>query len=284
MKKKKYVFKKTHEVDKEEFAALVLAAKGGRTMKDFADECGANPSTFTRIVQKANKGASSTDLIEAIAEHADPKSGVTVEKLAKANGYTATKDIGLIIDRANAPINSERLLRDVLTQELLDRNQTFRMGSIRYTFSKNLELSPDALIMTDAFGHEDEVWFVDSFLNRHEDGTDPKRIASAARRRAFDRLSRFAFIAMNKVELFRPTRFSLAVFDRVSYEAIVDEFEETVVPTDISIILIDTMNSRIAEEYMLPHITDGHRDSYFMTTPVATAKRDNVIDDTYDDE
>lgn len=284
MNKKKYIFKKTHDIDKEEFAALVLAAKGGRTMKDFAEECGANPSTFTRIIQKANKGASSPDLIEAIAEHADPKSKVTVEKLAKANGYTVTRDIGLTIDRINAPINYERLLRDVLTQELLDRNQTFRMGSIRYTFSKHLELSPDVLLMTDAFGHDDEVWFVDSFLNRYEEGTDPRRIASAARRRAFDRLSRFAFIAMNKVELFRPTRFSLAVFDRITYDAIVDEFEETVVPTDISIILIDTINSQIADEYMLPHITDGHRESYFMTTPVVAANRENVIDDTYDEE
>ena len=92
---KNYIFKKTHEVDKEKFAGLLLVAKGNRTMKTFALECGVNPSTFTRITQMTNKGASSQELIEAIATHADPKSGVTLEALADANGYTIERDSGV---------------------------------------------------------------------------------------------------------------------------------------------------------------------------------------------
>ena len=39
MKEKKLIFRKTHDIDKDAFAELLLAAKGGRTMKDFAASC-----------------------------------------------------------------------------------------------------------------------------------------------------------------------------------------------------------------------------------------------------
>lgn len=284
MKKKKYIFTKTHEVDKEKFAELLLAAKGGRTMKDFADLCSANPSTFTRIVQKVNKGASSQELIEAIAEHADPKSGVTVEALADANGYTARQDIGLKIDELlRGPANAERLVRDVVTQALIDRGQEVRMGHIRYNFGKRMQLRPDALIMTSAFGKQDEIWFVDSLVINTERHT-PGSLAATARQRAFDRISRFAFISMSSVDLFRPTRFTLAVFDKAVFAAIVEEFEETNVPADISIMLIDVVNSTIADEFMLPHIEKGHQESYFLTVPATTESDDYLHTDDYDEE
>lgn len=83
------VCKKTHDLDKARFACLLTAAKGkGRTMTAFAVECDTYPSTFTRIMQGANKGASSLELLEAIALHAAPDSGVTFENLAHANGYS----------------------------------------------------------------------------------------------------------------------------------------------------------------------------------------------------
>ena len=46
-------------VDKERMSKYLEAAKGpGRTMKQFAEECGVNPSTFSRIVNKKLGGAS----------------------------------------------------------------------------------------------------------------------------------------------------------------------------------------------------------------------------------
>ena len=157
MKKKNYIFKKTHEMDKDKFAELLNAAKGVRTMKDFSELCGVNPSTFTRIIQKTNKGSSSTELLEAIAENAAPNSGVTLEALADANGYTAEKDWGIKALKLSAMgTNIETLVRNVLVQELIDRNAEVRMGNIRYNFGKTMALSPDALIMTDAFGKKDE--------------------------------------------------------------------------------------------------------------------------------
>ena len=268
MKKNKYIFKKTHEIDKDKFAELLQRAKGGRTMKDFAELCGANPSTFTRITQKINKGSSSTELLEAIAANAAPKSGVTIEDLADANGYSVEKDRGIkAIRLSTMGTNLETMVRNVLVQELLDRNQEVRMGNIKYDFSKTMALSPDALIMTDAFGKKDEIWFVDSIAFSRDTNTKPINKANI-KRMTFDRISRFTFISMNKIELFRPSRFSLVFFDKEVYDIAVEEFSEMAVPTFISLILLDTLNSTIAKEIVLPHFTEGTLQSYFMTTPV----------------
>ena len=90
------------------------------------------------------------------------------------------------------------------------------------------------------------------------------------------------FISMNKIELFRPSRFSLAILDREIYELIVEEFAETQVPTYISLILIDTLNSKIIKEHVLPHFTEGEQSSYFMTTPSSADNEVFYLND-YDD-
>lgn len=269
LKNKNYIFKKTHGMDKDKFAELLKRARGDRTMKGFSEICGVNPSTFTRIIQKVNKGSSSTELLEAIAENAAPNSGVTIEALADANGYTVESDWGTkALKLTIMGSNIEILVRNVLVQELLDRNAEVRMGNIRYSFSKTMALSPDALIMTDAFGNKDEVWFIDSIATTID--TKAKSInRSSLKRMAFDRLSRFVFISMNKIELFRPSRFSLVFFDREIYNLVVEEFSETLVSTYISLILIDTLNSTIIEEFVLPQITGDASEPYFMTTPVS---------------
>lgn len=277
MRKKSYIFKKTHEMDKDKFAELLNAAKGARTMKDFSEICGVNPSTFTRIIQKANKGSSSTELLEAIAENAIPNSRVTIEALADANGYTVERDWGIkALKLTTMGTNIETLVRNVLVQELLDRNAEVRMGNIRYNFGKTMALSPDALIMTDAFGKKDEVWFVDSIAITMDAKTKSIN-KTTLKRMAFDRLSRFVFISMNKIELFRPSRFSLVFFDKDIFNLIVEEFSETLVPTYITLILIDTLNSTISDEFVLPQVADETQESYFLTTPAVANDNEEYL-------
>ncbi len=262
---KNYIFKKTHEMDKDKFAELLISAKGARSMKEFSDVCGVSPSTFTRIIHKRNKGSSSTELLEAIAKNATKDSGVTVEILADANGYTVESDAdGTAKSFARNGPNLELLVRSVLVQELLDRNAEVRMGNIKYDFSKSMALSPDALIMTNAFGKKDEVWFVEC-INFAKKSKSRDLNKSNVKRMVFDRLSRFVFISMNKVELFRPTRYSLVVLNKEVFNLIINEFSETIVPTFISIILIDTLNSRISNEFVLPQNNGQTQESYFMT-------------------
>lgn len=277
MRKKSYIFKKTHEMDKDKFAELLNAAKGARTMKDFSEICGVNPSTFTRIIQKANKGSSSTELLEAIAENAIPNSGVTIEALADANGYTVERDWGIkALKLTTMGTNIETLVRNVLVQELLDRNAEVRMGNIRYNFGKTMALSPDALIMTDAFGKKDEVWFVDSIATTMDAKTKSIN-KTTLKRMAFDRLSRFVFISMNKIELFRPSRFSLVFFDKDIFNLIVEEFSKTLVQTYITLILIDTLNSTISDEFVLPQVADETQESYFLTTPAVANDNEEYL-------
>ncbi len=286
MKKKSYIFRKTHEMDKDKFAELLNAAKGARTMKDFSEICGVNPSTFTRIIQKANKGSSSTELLKAIAENAAPNSRVTIEALADANGYTVERDQEIKALRLTTMgANIEILVRNVLVQELLDRNAEVRMGNIRYNFGKTMALSPDALIMTDAFGKKDEIWFVDSITTTIDTKTKPAN-KTLIKRMAFDKLSRFVFISINKIELLRPSRFSLVFFDKEIFNLVVEEFSETLVPTYISLILIDTLNSTISDEFVLPQIAEEIHESYFMSTPVVAndneeylTSNDSIIED-----
>ena len=76
------------ECDKKSLARLVDLAKGPyRTMKEYANACGINPSTLSRIINGKNKGKSKIENIEKMAEYADPESGVTLEMLLDANGY-----------------------------------------------------------------------------------------------------------------------------------------------------------------------------------------------------
>ena len=286
MNDRKFIFRKTHDVDKEVFATLLLAAKGGRTMKDFAETCGVNPSTFTRIIQKTNKGASSPELLEAIAENSDPKSNVTLDALAHANGYTLEKDKGIKATKiVNNTKNMESLIRDILVTAIIDRGYSVRMGNIRYDFSSSLSLSPDALIMTEAFGIDRQIWFVDSILStpmttRNNDYVINK---SKVKQMAFNKIARFVFIAMNNIDLFRPSRFSLVVTDREMYNIIVNEFKDTVVSTDISVIYIDTLNNCIIDEYALPHFEKGYRDSYFMAS-LPIQKNTDYLNVDYDEE
>lgn len=268
---KNYVFRKTHDVNKEKFAQLLLAAKGGRTMKDFADICGANPSTFTRIVKQANKGASSPELLEAIAQNAASNSNVTLQDLADANGYTLEQESNLIHHSMISHLrNMEHLVRTVVYQELIERAQEVSLGGITYNVSKRMLLSPDALIMTDAFGRKNEekkgLWFVDSmFINKERIHTQGA-YASNVRHRAFNTLSRFAFISMAPSDFLKPTRFSLVVTDQEAFDIIVEEFGETVLTFDATLILIDSFNRRIINEFMFPYKEGGERTSFFMTT------------------
>ena len=77
---------RTGKADLEVLSQLVLSAKGKRSMNDFANECGVNTSTISRIINMKNTTACSDEVLVAISKAADPNSGVTLEKLLAANG------------------------------------------------------------------------------------------------------------------------------------------------------------------------------------------------------
>lgn len=78
---------RVREPNKEKLAELVLKAKGeNRSISAFARECEVSTSTLSRLINKETSKANSDDLILAIAEKANPESGVTLEALLDAHG------------------------------------------------------------------------------------------------------------------------------------------------------------------------------------------------------
>ena len=281
-----YKLIKTHEVDRDKYVELLLAAKGGRTMKDFAEMCGSTPSTFTRITQKTNKGGSPPELLKAIAKNAVPQSGVTLEALADANGYSIEKNTH---NRGPAfYANLKMTAQSILINDLVSRGAECRMGYSGYRVSKNIEIIPDLFITTNAFGQVNENWLIEVIYFDHY--TRPQgREANINRRSiinmAFNRLSRMNFLYMSKAGKTNPMRYSLVVFDKESFDMVCDEFSATVVPMTCTVILIDRDGNRIADEFILPHIEIGSQESYFMTTPRKYGKNDDgIYEDDYFEE
>ena len=277
---------KTHEPDKDKFIELLLAAKGGRTMKDFAELCGANPSTFTRITQKLNKGGSTPELLKAIAKNAEPQSGVTLEALAHANGYSIEKKTHN--SRPTLYAHLEMTAQSTLINELVSRGNECRMGYSGYRVSKSIEITPDLFITTNAFGKANENWLVEILCFEHYSWPQVREIKTNRRsiiNMAFGRLSSMNFLYMSKSGKNKPMRYSLVVFDKESFDIICDEFSATAVPMTCTVILIDTDGNRIADEFILPHIENGSQESYFMTTPRKYGKNDNgIYEDDYFEE
>ncbi|MCC8164458.1 MAG: hypothetical protein LIO86_15165 [Lachnospiraceae bacterium] len=82
-------FIRVKDADIELFSGLVAAARGDRSVTEFARACGVSTSTLTRIINQQTAGRTSDELLAQIALNADPGSGVTIVELLKALGRYA---------------------------------------------------------------------------------------------------------------------------------------------------------------------------------------------------
>lgn len=257
MNSPKLIFKKTHEINKERFAELLTLAKGKyRSMRTFAAECGADPSTFTRITQGAIKRACSTKLICAIAACADPASGVTMEMLADANGYSIQEEdsselVCAKIPRGSSHTSHERITRDILIEELLGRNHSCEILPSRSFPAGARKVKPDIIMKTAAFGNQDEMWVIQCLVGR---GPSDLEWGEASMWRLIDIGNRLGVFALMMFELTKsnttPTRFSVVVYDRATYNDVVRTYCKWSVPANISIILVDIGNGVIEDEFI----------------------------------
>lgn len=78
---------------------LLNAAKGDRTMKKYAEDAGVNPATVYRTINGDYKPG--LKVLGNLANHADPSSGVTLEKLFVASkGNETVKEIASVGSKA----------------------------------------------------------------------------------------------------------------------------------------------------------------------------------------
>ena len=125
---------------------LLLSAKGPhRTAMEFCDECDISAPTFSRYVNKKNKRSCPVDMLKKVAEHADPKSGVTLEMLLKANGESSESES---FDPASLPSLTTNELVGIVTTSLLiqkyecqypDENATTDILGLTYQPSWSIE-------------------------------------------------------------------------------------------------------------------------------------------------
>lgn len=277
METSKINYVKVSAPDQDKLAELTLAAIGARTKQQFAMLCGVQPSTISRLINKSNKGASTEELIQAIAKNAAPDSGVTLGALMKANGMVPESD--LVITPVRATQRFDRYVRrqydaevqSIILEELLLRGAEVRIGNIRYEISKSLTLRPDTNVMTNVIeGDEHAVWLFENitpFALRYPEADYDRlqRIKKVnSKHQVFDRISRYSFLSMNKIEIFRPKRFSIITSEADVFDMIVDEFAEMRVPTQVTFILVDIETSKVVKEIGLPDSEGNLAPCYFM--------------------
>lgn len=281
-----YYFERIGNLDKDKFVELLLAAKGKRTMRDFAVACGAAPSTFTRIMQKINKGPSSPELITAIAENAETESGVTIDMLADANGYRIIRGVPQVLsDFMKKKDRLVSICKGVLSVSLLDRDVIIRFKNTfsnaeSYRFCEHFYACPDIHISTDAFNSNQGDWII--YVPPFSDSVDG---ILKCEKFVFNKINEAVLLSTTKGHIYPldTTRYSFIIMEKSIYDSILYCFKDMPVPVDISIILIDPETNSIVDEYMLPHVTYGHRPGYFMTTePVINHQSSELYEDDFE--
>lgn len=117
------LMKRTEPVDTQETIALVKAAIGERSIRKFAEEIGVSASSISRILS-GNITEIRSSIIAFIADCADPNSGVTLDKLMKAQGFTIPEERRPVGKRdrweSKSPISNELLIRGYSVQHEIE--------------------------------------------------------------------------------------------------------------------------------------------------------------------
>lgn len=270
-------------MDKERLAQYLEMAKGERTMKQFAEECGVNPSTFSRIANKKFTGASSETLMRAIFDHAVPNCGFTLDELMDANGMVPAGRVQI----TGYPYQ-ELVVNDLITSEITRRVGATVCLRKKLRLSKTMGYTPDILCESESF-HGNGMWALDIIFASHfasrRDGDasdkqfDKIRNRMMNRRRFFDRLARYATIGYFHPEEV-PQRFSFIVLDKNFFEDIVMEYGEQKFQGDVSLVLIDVNNLKVTDEFVFQR-RDGNTMEKFFTVPAeegALGDEEGLID------
>lgn len=239
-------FVRVADTNKEELAKLVTLAKGpGKTMKQFADECGVQASALSRIVNQRNKGACSDDLIKTIAEHADPESGVTIDTLMAAHGMTRL--LGNDKAEIRPGIEIERLFTETLCYELKkfgDPNPEIFNAS--FPIGMTYKYNPDFMIRTNAIPKESNPWAFDILpLQNIRSGHDIVR-------NIIGRIGRIVpLFYCNEADAKAVGKFTYVITDKQCFERIETEFVSYIVPFHMSFIWFDMDGGGIEREFVL---------------------------------
>lgn len=265
--------------NKERLAELTLKAKGeSRSLTEFANACGVSASTLSRVINQKTTRPNSDDLIAAIAENADPDSGVTLQDLLEAHGLalitlnhefvlgvsgsgkTNTLTQVLIetaaksaqgISPSSAKIISEtakiiresaieRTAREIIQNELLLRGYQVSITMNRNVISTpSLRYIADFVVETNAL--EDcgiSQWAFD--------------IQNGVHRPILHKLSWMFGAAYIDSTIQRGIKLSLVTSDKAEFDEVKSRFSAIKIKDCISVVLLDTLKRCVIDEFQIP--------------------------------
>lgn len=257
MEDNKYV--RVSEPNKDELAKLLLRAKGpSRTMKELANLCGVDPSTLSRIVNKMNRGPSSDDLIRSIAEHADPESGVTLDKLMAAHGMARVVDSATAVKMS--PTELEESFKNTMLYELERTGDLIEYrDDARFQIGTTFRFQIDLLVRSKSVEGNSKLWGFE-LLMLHLSRLGKDGDAEADIQRSTRMLGQMILDRMGKVlPLFYGqkdgseclAKFSFVVADRRFFDYAVSEFADYHVPFEMSFVLFNSGKEMIEQEFVL---------------------------------
>lgn len=257
---KENVFVKVAPPNKETLAKLLKDAKGpARTMKQFAAECGASQSGFSRIVHGSYKGALADEVIKTIAEHADPDSKVTYDMLMGANGMARILDSSTVY--LDTSMDVEKSFVNVVLSDLersgalvsYENGRTFQVGTT-FKFQTDLlvRVKPEGMDSSRIWGFEIISPQV-HLSEKNQDGNMSSHEASTRRygQRFIESMGRILPLFYGK----KIDKFSFVITDRKVFDYLVSEYAENYpVPFELSFILYDAGRKVIEEEVAVKQV------------------------------
>lgn len=242
------------EPNREELALLLKKAKGsGRSMRQFAEECGVNQSTFSRMGNQVFTGASSEKVLRAIAEHANPESGVTLDALMVANGMAKIVNSATVSRISGMEI--EKRFHFVLMHELKEAGDSAeRVDNMEFRTGMTFSCEPDIIVRSKLLETSNDLWAFDLLLQQQpSDGekNDRNNTTRIYGRRILDRMGRILPMFFNEEQgSERIGKYSFVIIDKECFSYIKAEFANYYVPFDMSFILFDLDRDVIEEEFI----------------------------------
>lgn len=264
--------------DKMRLANFIMRAKGPeRTMAQFAEICGVSASSLSRAVNGKITKPLSEDLIRAIVNNAAEEIPLSI--VMNANGMVEKEafernSIGYQSHymRRQEQINRENIAKNIISTELLNRGKLIRYF-VRLPIEENKK-SKFRLgrISSFALWVENNPSFMWNFvLFSQQLDEDPKE-ARFLQMRATDRMSSFFLMDAWEPELLEGIRTSMVFVDRAFYEDQVSVLKNAVVNSEISLLLLDTENEIVVEEFVLPR--KGNEEYHYIFKEEIPVKHD----------
>lgn len=234
--------------DKNKLAELLVRAKGAnRSMRQFALECGVNPSTLSRIVNMKISGACTDELIQKVAQNSDPESGITFEILMDANGKVPRRMTGKYTSKEFSI--TEKAITDILFKELVIRGYTLSMPKGKNEHNAlNYHYRTDWVVSTDANSDNGEIdlWEFEIWHTMLNEGNSIAHTVMKLRQKFLMVLGLYYTGTMNSKKM------SFVLTNREVYDRIIETLENIEFKDIFSIILVNLEESKVEEEYVFP--------------------------------